>query len=200
MTRFKDWMPHGVIPAVLLPFHADFSIDEPAYRRHLRDVAGVRGVAALTVNGHSSEVHACTPDEQREVLRITLEEVGDRLPVIAGIYADGSHEAARLARMAEAGGAAALLVFPPQSMSMGGLSRPEMALAHFSTIAAATSLPLICFNYSLAGGLGYPHETLLRLAEAVPQISAGSPDQSLIARCTNATSGCSRPCRARSTC
>src|SRR2546423_13395090 len=47
-----------------------------------------------------------------------------------------------------------------------------MALAHFSTIAAATSLPLICFNYSLAGGLGYPHETLLRLAEAVPSIRA----------------------------
>ena len=55
---------------------------------------------------------------------------------------------------------------------MGGQSRPEMALAHFSTIAAATTLPLICFNYTLAGGLGYPHETLLRLAEAVPQIRA----------------------------
>jgi 4-hydroxy-tetrahydrodipicolinate synthase len=165
-------MPRGVIPAVLLPFHADFSIDEPAYRRHLRDVVAVRGIAALTVNGHSSEVHACTPDEQREVLRITLDEVGDRLPVIAGIYADGSLEAARLARLAEAGGAAALLVFPPHSMSMGGQSRPEMALAHFSTIAAATTLPLICFNYNLAGGLGYPHETLLRLADAVPQIRA----------------------------
>jgi 4-hydroxy-tetrahydrodipicolinate synthase len=172
MSRFKDWMPRGVIPAVLLPFHADFSIDEPAYRRHLRDVVAVRGIAALTVNGHSSEVHACTPDEQREVLRITLDEVGDRLPVIAGIYADGSLEAARLARLAEAGGAAALLVFPPHSMSMGGQSRPEMALAHFSTIAAATTLPLICFNYNLAGGLGYPHETLLRLADAVPQIRA----------------------------
>jgi 4-hydroxy-tetrahydrodipicolinate synthase len=172
MSRFKDWMPRGVIPAVLLPFHADFSIDEPAYRRHLRDVVAVRGIAALTVNGHSSEVHACTPDEQREVLRITLDEVGDRLPVIAGIYADGSLEAARLARLAEAGGAAALLVFPPHSMSMGGQSRPEMALAHFSTIAAATTLPLICFNYNLAGGLGYPHETSLRLADAVPQIRA----------------------------
>src|SRR5205085_835770 len=81
-------------------------------------------------------------------------------------------EAARIARRAEAAGAAALLVFPPQSMSMGGQLRPEMALAHFSTIAAATSLPLICFNYSLAGGLGYPLETLLRLVEAVPSIRA----------------------------
>ncbi len=43
---------------------------------------------------------------------------------------------------------------------------------HFSTIAAATDLPLICFNYTLAGGLGYPHETLLKLVEAVPSIRA----------------------------
>src|SRR5437763_3834411 len=172
MTPFKDWTPQGVIPAVLLPFKPDFSIDEGAYRRHLRDVAAVRGISAVTVNGHSSEVHACNLDEQREVLRLTMEELGGELPIIAGIYADGSLEAARIARMAEAGGAAALLVFPPQSMSMGGQLRPDMALAHFSTIAAATTLPLICFNYSLAGGLGYPHETLLRLAEAIPTIRA----------------------------
>jgi 4-hydroxy-tetrahydrodipicolinate synthase len=172
MARFRNWVPQGVIPAVLLPFRADFSIDEVAYRRHLRDVAAVRGIAALTVNGHSSVVHACTSDEQREVLRVTMDEVGDRLPVVAGVYADGSLEAARLARQAEAGGATALLIFPPQSMSMGGQTRPEMALLHFSTIAAATSLPLICFNYTAAGPLGYPHETLLKLAEAVPTIRA----------------------------
>jgi len=80
MTRFADWQPEGVIPAVLLPFCNDFSIDEAAYRRHLRDVAAVDGISALTVNGHSSEVHACTPDEQREVLRITMDEIGDRQP------------------------------------------------------------------------------------------------------------------------
>src|SRR3954464_15777287 len=196
MTPFQDWMPQGVIPAVLLPFKPDFSIDERAYRHHLRDVGGTAGISALTVNGHSSEVHACTLDEQREVLRITMEEVGDRLPVVAGVYADGSLEAARIARMAEAGGASALLVFPPQSMSMGGQSRPEMALAHFSTIAAATGLPLICFNYTLAGGLGYPHETLLRLADAVPTIRAvkdWSGDPALHERNIRALQSRSRP-------
>lgn len=172
MTRFKDWVPHGVIPAVLLPFHTDFSIDGKSYRKHLRDVVAVDGISAITVNGHSSEVHACTVDEQREVLAITLDEIGDRVPVIAGVYADGSLEAARIARVAEAGGAACLLVFPPQSMSMGGQLRPEMAVVHYETIASATSLPLICFNYPLSGGLGYPHETLLRLVEAIPSIRA----------------------------
>ncbi|HJU18135.1 MAG TPA: dihydrodipicolinate synthase family protein [Stellaceae bacterium] len=171
MAAVKDWVPQGVIPAVLLPFRADFSIDEGAYRKHLRDVAAIDGVSAITVNGHSCEIHALDRDEQCEVLRIAVEDVGARLPIVAGIYADGSLEAARL-RLAEAGGASALLVFPPQSLTMGGQLRPEIALAHFATIAAATSLPLIAFNYPLAGGLGYPHETLLRLVEAVPAIRA----------------------------
>jgi 4-hydroxy-tetrahydrodipicolinate synthase len=168
----QPWQPHGVIPAVLLPFHADFTLDLVSYRKHLRDVVAVEGISAITVNGHSSEVHALDADEQRIALAATMDEIGDRLPVIAGVYADGSIEAARLARMAEAGGASCLLVFPPQSMSAGGQLRPEMALAHFKTIADATSLPIICFQYSAASGLGYPFETLLKLFDAVPTVRA----------------------------
>jgi 4-hydroxy-tetrahydrodipicolinate synthase len=172
MPRFKDYRPKGVIPACLLPMHEDLSIDEPAFRKHLRDCASVRGITALTINAHASEVHACTLEEQRRVLAIAADEVGDAVPLVHGIYADGSHHAARIARMAEEGGASCLLVFPPNSMSMGGQLRPEMALAHFKTIAEATDLPIILFQYPATTGLGYPFETLLRLLDEVPAIRA----------------------------
>ncbi len=162
----------GVIPATLLILNEDMSIDEKATRKHLRDCALIPGVTAVTVNGHASEVHACTFDEQERILAASLEEVGDRVPIINGVYADGSIEAARIAAMAGRCGASALLVFPPQSMSMGGQLRPEMALAHFKRIADATDLPIICFQYPMATGLGYPFETLLRLFDAVPSIKA----------------------------
>ena len=168
-TRYE---PKGVIPACLLPFHADLSIDEASYRKHLRNVAGVRGVSAITVNAHASEVASCTFEEQERVLAITMDEIGSRTPVINGIYADGSLEAARLARMAQRGGASCLLVFPPNPLGLGSHSRPEMAIAHFKTIADACDLPLICFQYPLAGGLGYPVDTLMKLIEAVPNIRA----------------------------
>ena len=64
MSRHPDFVPQGVIPAVLLPFHDDFSIDEPSFRAHLRDVAAVQGLSAITVNAHSTEVASCTRDEQ----------------------------------------------------------------------------------------------------------------------------------------
>ncbi len=166
----SPYVPAGVIPAVLLPFQEDFSIDEPAYRAHLRDVAGVEGVSAITTNAHASEVASCTFEEQRRVLAITRDELGARLPVVNGIYADGSLEAARLARMAHDGGAAALLVFPPGVHTFG--QRPEMAVEHFRRIAGATDLPLILFQYPLAGGQGYPLATLLRILDAVPSVRA----------------------------
>ncbi|MBC8242231.1 MAG: dihydrodipicolinate synthase family protein [Alphaproteobacteria bacterium] len=172
MSVFNSRPLDGVIPATLLAFDDDMSIDEAASRGHLRDVAATAGLNAITVNGHASEVHACSFDEQRRILEFSLDEAGDQLPMINGIYADGSLEAARLARMAEAAGASALLVFPPNSMIMGGQLRPEMALTHFKTIADATSLPMIVFQYPQVSGQGYPFETLLRLLEAVPSIKA----------------------------
>jgi 4-hydroxy-tetrahydrodipicolinate synthase len=172
MSRFQNYQPEGVIPATLLILNSDLTIDWQATRKHLRECALVPGVSAVTVNGHASEVHACTFDEQARILADSVEEVGDKVPVISGVYADGSLEAARIAAMAERAGTSALLVFPPGTMAMGGQLRPEMALAHFRRIADATDLPLIVFQYPMASGLGYPFDTLLKLFDTVPTIRA----------------------------
>jgi 4-hydroxy-tetrahydrodipicolinate synthase len=172
MSKPAVFEPKGVIPACLLPFHADLGIDEASYRKHLRDVTRVPGLTAITINAHASEVASCSFEEQQRVLAITMDEVGARIPVVHGVYADGSFEAARIARMAQGGGASCLLVFPPGPLALGSLSRPEMVIAHFSTIAEASSLPIICFQYPLASGLGYPVDTLLKLIDAVPSVRA----------------------------
>jgi len=172
MPSFKNYRPAGVIPATLLALNNDMSIDMPQSRKHLRDCALVDGVSAVTVNGHASEVHACTFDEQRTILSESLSAVGDKVPLINGVYADGSIEAAKIARMAEDEGASCLLVFPPNSMIMGGQLRPEMAVEHYKRIADATDLPLIAFQYPMQSGLGFPFETLLKLFDAIPSIVA----------------------------
>jgi 4-hydroxy-tetrahydrodipicolinate synthase len=166
----SSYQPEGVIPAVLLPFFDDFSIDEASYRAHIRDVASARGVTALTTNAHASEVASCTFDEQRRILDITVEEMAGRTHVVQGIYAEGSFEAQRIAKMAHAGGASALLVFPSGIYTFG--QRPEMAVEHFRRIAEVTDLPLIAFQYPLSGGQGYPLPTLLKIIEQVPTVRA----------------------------
>ena len=170
MPRHAHYVPHGVIPAVLLPFNDDLSIDEKSFRSHLRDVAATAGLSAITINAHSTEVASCSFDEQRRVLDIAQDEIGEALPLVNGVLADGSIEAARIARMSADGGASALLVFPPAPFTLG--QSPEMAIAHFKRIADATDLPIIAFQYPLATGQGYPVETLLKMVEQVPTIRA----------------------------
>ena len=168
----KTFEPRGVIPACLMPFDSELDIDERAYRRHLSDLAGVDGVSTITVNGHAAEVHALSVDEQQRALEIARDEVGEAMPLVAGVYTSNCREAARIARMAAECGADGLLVFPSEVLSLGGQKRPESALAHFASIADATDLPLILFQYPLAGGLGYPLDTLLMLCEKIPSICA----------------------------
>jgi 4-hydroxy-tetrahydrodipicolinate synthase len=171
MARHSSFIPAGVIPAVLLPFDADLAIDANSLRAHLRHVAATEGLSAITVNAHSTEVASCTFEEQRAVMGIAGDEVGDRLPIVHGVWADGSLEAARIARAAAADGASALLVFPPGPFTLG--HNAEMTIVHFKRIAeAAPDLPVIAFQYPLATGQGYPPETLLELLDAVPQIRA----------------------------
>ena len=171
MLHHPSFVPKGVIPAVLLPFTPDLAIDEAAFRAHLRDVAAAPGLSAITVNAHSTEAASCTFDEQKRVMDIAQDEIGARLPIVHGVYADGSLEAARIAKQALIGGASALLVFPPGPFTMG--HRPEMVIDHFTRVAdAAPGLPIIAFNYPLAINQGYTTEMIVKLAEAVPSVRA----------------------------
>jgi 4-hydroxy-tetrahydrodipicolinate synthase len=161
----------GCIPANLLPFRADLEIDERAYRAHLRWLADTRGVTGIVANGHAAEVSSLSRDERRHALAIALDEVAGKLPVIAGIYADGTQEAVTLARDAKDAGAAGLLVFPPTLFMWGAQVKPDMVLRHFSILADLVDLPLVVFEYPPASGIGYSPDTLAALCK-IPSVVA----------------------------
>ena len=162
---------HGCMPANLLPFTADLAVDEPAYRRHLRWLVDAPGVTGIVANGHAAEVASLTREERKRTLAIALDEVAGKVPVVTGVYSDGTLEAVELARDARAAGAAGLLVFPPTLFMWGAQQKPDMVLRHFQTIADAVDLPLIVFEYPPASGIGYSSETLAELCK-IPAVAA----------------------------
>jgi 4-hydroxy-tetrahydrodipicolinate synthase len=164
------------MPANLLPFTADLAVDEPAYRAHLRWLADAPGVTGIVANGHAAEVASLTRDERKRTLAIALDEVAGKVPVVAGVYCDGTLEAVDLARDARAAGASGLLVFPPTLFMWGAQQKPDMVLRHFQTLADAVDLPLIVFEYPPASGIGYSPETLAELCK-IPTV-AGVKDWS----------------------
>lgn len=165
--------PKGVIPACLMPFSADFTVDEPSYRKHLNDIAAVDGIAGIAINGHAAEVHALTFEEQYHAIAVTLEELEKYdMATIVGIYTNSSLEAGRMAARVQAEGAQGLLVFPPDSMTLGGHLRPEMSIEHLKHITGASDLPIILFQYPLISNLSYPLATLIDLCVRFPTIRA----------------------------
>ncbi|HEU5192724.1 MAG TPA: dihydrodipicolinate synthase family protein [Methylomirabilota bacterium] len=167
----QDLRFQGCMPANLLPFTVDLEIDEPAYRSHLRWLADAPGVTGIVANGHAAEVSSLTREERRHALTIALDEVAGKVPVVAGVYSDGTREAIELARDARSAGAAGLLVFPPTLFMWGAQLKPDMVLRHFSELADGVDLPLIVFEYPPASGIGYSPETLAALCK-IPTVAA----------------------------
>ncbi len=168
----SDLVLKGVIPANLIAFDENLDIDEKNYRRHLRYIADTEGVSGLTTNGHAAEISTLTLYEQQKSLQITLDEVGGKMPVICGVYEDGTAKAVDIAKMAEAEGADCLLIFPSQGFDLGGRLRPEIAFQHYATIAEATNLPMIAFVYPVTSGMHIPTEHLLKICEEIDNVIA----------------------------
>src|SRR5215212_6191007 len=159
----------GVIPANLMAFNADLEIDEYNYRRHIRYLVDTDGVSGITTNAHASEVATLTFEEQQQVLNITLDEVAGKVPVVCGVYEDGTNKAAEIAKMAEREGADCLLIFPSAVFDYGSQIHPEMAYVHYATIAEATSLPMIAFVYPTTSGLRIETDALVKICGEIGQ-------------------------------
>lgn len=154
----------GSLPASLCPFRADGSIDEDAFLSHVRWLVDASRGGGVVCNGHAGEVGSLTRAERRRVIELAVREAAGRAPVVAGIYTDSTAEATYLAQDAAEAGANALLIFPPSVFGGGGNRIPEMPIQFVRAIAGAIDIPLVIFQYPIAG-LGYATETLLRLIE-----------------------------------
>jgi 4-hydroxy-tetrahydrodipicolinate synthase len=160
----------GLIPATVLPMTEDARIDEPALRRYLDHVASA-GPKAIAINADTGEGPHLWPEERRRVLEIAVDEVGDRVPLIAGLGAQFTEQAVVLAKEFKTIGASGFLVFPI-SAYQGQPLDPEVPLRYHTAIGDAAGLPLVLFNLQPAlGGVLYSPETLHRLCQ-VTEVAA----------------------------
>jgi 4-hydroxy-tetrahydrodipicolinate synthase len=152
----------GLIPAIAVPFHDDFSIDAPGLTRFARWLAGQRGIKALMTNGHTGEVFSLTPAERVEVTRITAEAVEGRVPIISSIVCEGILDAVEQAKLAKAAGASALDIMPPHHWLRFGF-RPSHVIDYFTAIGEASELPLLVHVYPAWTKASFSSELLAEL-------------------------------------
>lgn len=131
----------GSIVAIVTPFKKDLTIDEERLRFlvnwHIKNKTD-----AIVVCGTTGESATLSHEEHREVIKIVVEEVNSRIPVIAGAGSNCTKESIDLATYAKKIEADAALVITPY------YNKPtqEGMYQHFKAIAKASALPIILYN------------------------------------------------------
>jgi len=154
----------GSIVALVTPMRDDGSVDYDALRR-LIDWHVEEGTQCIGVVGTTGESPTVTVDEHCEIIRVAVEHVRGRVPVMAGTGGNATAEAIELSRFALKVGADCTLSVVPyyNKPSQEGIYR------HFKAIAEAVDIPMVIYNVPGRTVADMQPETVLRLAK-VPGI------------------------------
>ena len=157
--------PEGIMPALVTPFTDDEkTVDENRLRtlvNHCLEL-GVHGVVPC---GTTGEFVNLTIEEKKRVIKIVVDEVKGRVPVIAGTGASGTQDAVDMTRYAKTVGATAALIVTPYYLKPADRGIYE----HYQTIASEVDFPIILYNIPQCTGLELPWQMVEDLAQ-IPNI------------------------------
>jgi 4-hydroxy-tetrahydrodipicolinate synthase len=157
--------PDGILPALVTPFTDDGkAVDEERLRtlvNHCIEL-GVHGVVPC---GTTGEFVNLTDEEKKRVIKIVVDEVNGRVPVVAGTGASGTDEAVQMTKYAKDVGATAALIVTPFYLKPADRGIYE----HYYTIANEVDLPIILYNIPQCTGAPLPWQMVEDLAQ-IPNI------------------------------
>ncbi|MBD9200388.1 MAG: 4-hydroxy-tetrahydrodipicolinate synthase [Prevotella sp.] len=155
---------HGAFTALVTPFK-NGKIDEEAYREFI-EWQIEQGIDGLVPCGTTGESATMTHDEHEAAIRICVEQVNKRVPVIAGAGSNNTREAIPLTQFAKNVGADAALHITPY------YNKPtqEGLYQHFKTICSEVSMPVILYNVPGRTGCNMLPPTVARIARDVPDV------------------------------
>jgi len=149
----------GMATALVTPMN-EKGVDYEAFGRFI-DFQIENGINALVAVGTTGENATLEPDEQKEVIRFVVERTAGRVPVIAGTGTNNTEHVLANTRSACEVGADAILVVTPyyNKATQSGL------IKHFTTIADASTVPMILYNVPGRTGCNLLPKTVAKLAE-----------------------------------
>jgi 4-hydroxy-tetrahydrodipicolinate synthase len=159
-------VPGEILTAIVTPFKADGSVDLDRFRDLARHLAE-NGSDGFVVTGTTGEAPTLTDDERLALYAAAVEEVGDRATVIAGTGTYSTAHSIHLTERADEIGVDGFLVVTPYY----NLPPQRAIVAHFETVAAATTKPVIAYNIPGRVVRNIEPETITQLAE-IPNLVA----------------------------
>lgn len=154
----------GAITALVTPFKGG-EIDEEKYREHIewQIEKGIHGVVPCGTTGESATM---THEEHKRVVKICVDQVKGRVPVIAGTGSNNTKEAIELTSFAKSVGADAALIITPYYNK----PTPQGLVKHYKTIAEHAPMPIVVYNVPGRTGTNLLPETLYEIKKNVPEV------------------------------
>lgn len=157
-------MIQGSIVAIVTPMFEDGSLDFQSLKA-LLDWHIAEGTDAIVIVGTTGESPTVTVEEHCELIKVAIEHIAGRIPVIAGTGGNSTSEAIELTAFAKQAGADASLQVVPY------YNRPTQdgMVQHFTRIAESVDLPVILYNVPGRTVADMSNDTIIRLS-AVPGV------------------------------
>ncbi len=172
----------GCFTAIVTPFKKG-EVDEEVLRRLIQSQLE-KGIDGIVPCGTTGESPTLSFEEHKRVIKITVEEVKGKVPVIAGTGSNNTKEAEELTRFAKEVKADAALVITPYYNK----PTPKGMEAHYRYLNEI-GIPIIIYNVPSRTGVNIPPTTVAKLSR-LPHIvgikeASGDMDQvsSIVSLC-----------------
>ncbi|MCX6205772.1 MAG: 4-hydroxy-tetrahydrodipicolinate synthase [Bacteroidetes bacterium] len=155
----------GTGVAVVTPFKSNFEIDFPALDKVIESLIH-GGVEYIVTLGTTGETPVLDKQEKIDIVNHTFDKVAGRVPVVVGIGGNNTHELIKDLQQIPLDRAAAVLSASPY------YNKPsqEGIYYHYKALAEASPKPVILYNVPGRTGRNVSADTILRLANDVPNI------------------------------
>jgi 4-hydroxy-tetrahydrodipicolinate synthase len=150
----------GYIPAITTPFDADRQLDLAGLGRLLEWLEG-EGMHGLVIAGTTGEWTSLSPAERKQLFAAAGDQLGKRLPLIAGCSAFTASEVVEFAEAAAAHHFEGVLVTPPPYLRPNA----DEIVDFYTDISKRTPLPICVYNWPPGTAIDMPVELLERLAD-----------------------------------
>ncbi|HNX91272.1 MAG TPA: 4-hydroxy-tetrahydrodipicolinate synthase, partial [Candidatus Omnitrophota bacterium] len=149
----------GAYVALATPFK-DGKIDEKAYRK-LIEFQIDNGIDGIVPCGCTGEAATLSMEEHKKLIKIAVETVHKRIPVIAGTGSNCTREAVELTMTAKKAGCDGALIITPYYNK----PTPEGQYRHYSEIAKNVDIPIMLYNVPSRTGISLSPATVARLSK-----------------------------------
>lgn len=150
----------GAFTALVTPFDKEGQVDEAKFRE-LIDFQIENGIDGIVPCGCTGEAATLNHAEQKKLIKVAVEAVNKRVPVIAGTGSNSTDEAIELTEYAKKAGVDGALIITPYYNK----PTPKGQILHYEAIASAVDIPIMLYNVPSRTGISLSPEVVAKLSE-----------------------------------